>query len=59
MSGRDGDAEIYVMDVDGSDVTRLTNSGWAWSPSWSSDGSRIAFMSGRDGDAEIYVMDVD
>ena len=56
-SERDGDAEIYVMNADGSDVTPLTNnSAWDTRPSWSPDGRRIAFVSERDGDAEIYVM---
>jgi TolB protein len=48
------------MDIDGSDVRRLTdpasqNSGADWSP----DGSKIAFESGRDGNPEIYVMHAD
>ena len=29
------------------------------SPSWSPDGTRIAFSSDRDGDYEIYVMNAD
>ena len=36
MSIRDGNYEIYVMNSDGSEQTRLTNSsGWDGSPSWS------------------------
>ena len=56
-SGRDGQNEIYVMNADGTDQTRLTNDprgskGHQWSP----DGSRILF---GDGSGELYVMDPD
>ena len=60
VSGRDGNNEIYVMDADGSNQTRLTsNSEQDSYPSWSPDGSKIAFTSYRDGNYEIYVMDAD
>ena len=59
-SNRDGNGEIYVMDVDGQNQTRLTDNDYRdWFPSWSPDGSRLAFISNRDGNYEIYVMDVD
>ena len=77
-SNRDGPAhvihgwptsDIYVMAADGKNQRRLTNNrADDWSPSWSPDGKRIAFVSERDGHvhrripwftSEIYVMDAD
>jgi hypothetical protein len=59
-SNRDGNWEIYVMNADGSGVTRLTNNPAEDDlPSWSPDGRRIAFASNRDGNREIYVMNAD
>jgi dipeptidyl aminopeptidase/acylaminoacyl peptidase len=50
--------EIYVMNADGSNQTRLTNNPASFDayPAWSPDGKKIAFASRRDGNAEIYVM---
>jgi TolB protein len=58
-SDRDGGSgEIYVMNADGSNQTRLTNDEGS-SACFSSDGTMIAFSSVRDGDFEIYVMNAD
>ena len=46
------------MNVDGSDLTRLTHNTGRF-PHWSPDGRRIAFSSRRDGNNEIYVMNAD
>ncbi len=57
----DGD-EIYVVDPEGTTITRLTSNAWAWDkhPTWSPDGSQIAFYSNREtGRRQIWVMNVD
>ena len=60
QSDRDGDWEIYAMNVDGSNLIQLTfNSASDGYPVWSPDGTQIAFESNRDGNFEIYVMNAD
>lgn len=53
--------DIYVINVDGSGLAKLTDSGMNASPSWSPDGKQIAFTSSRDldGKAKIWVMNAD
>ncbi len=52
---------VWVMSSDGSERTRLSTgqSGFLSAPSWSPDGSRIAFASDQGGTSNIWVMDVD
>lgn len=57
---RDGNAEIYVIDVGSQNQMRLTNnSAHDFHPTWSPDGTKIAFTSERDSNREIYVMNAD
>jgi Tol biopolymer transport system component len=49
--------EILVMDADGSNITNITNNlAEDIDPSWSPDGTMIAFQTNRDGQGEIYLM---
>jgi Tol biopolymer transport system component len=60
MSNRDGDEQIYVMDMDGSRVSRLTNGpGVSFGPAFNPEGTNIAFTSYRDGTPQVYVMNAD
>jgi len=60
VSDRHGNWEIYVMNYDGTALTRLTeNPAFDACPSWSPDGSRIMFQSERTGNWDIYTMNAD
>lgn len=57
---QNGNYEIYIMNRDGSNKTRLTNEPEQDTyPSMSPDGKFIVFESYRDGHAEIYGMNAD
>lgn len=61
MSAND-DEDIYVMDADGSNRTRLTDDvpgNDHWPPTWSPDGARIAFTSDGPRGSWIYAMNAD
>jgi alpha-tubulin suppressor-like RCC1 family protein/subtilisin family serine protease len=60
QSTRDGGSEIYVMNADGSNQTRLTNNSFPdTAPSWSPDGTKIIFTTHRLGQPALYVMNAD
>jgi hypothetical protein len=62
VSGDSGSDEIYTMNLDGTNVQRLTNNSWEWDehPSWSPDGSQIVFWSNRaSGRKQLWIMNAD
>jgi Tol biopolymer transport system component len=56
-STRDGNPEIYSANIDGSEISRLTDNTVLdeW-PQWSNDGQFIAYASGVEGDKDLWVM---
>jgi hypothetical protein len=59
-STRDGNTEIYVLDLATSEERRLTNdAGEDWGATWSPDGTQVAFNSDRTGTMDVYVMAAD
>jgi len=64
VSGRTGLPQIYTMDADGANIQRMTDGGYAISPSWSPSGQFLTFSwnrkygPGAPGGQDIYVMDI-
>jgi Tol biopolymer transport system component len=52
--------QIFTMNADGSNQTKISNnSGCAFQPAWSPDGTKIAFSSFAGGTNEIWTMNAD
>ncbi|MCK5528464.1 MAG: PD40 domain-containing protein [Kiritimatiellae bacterium] len=55
---KDGNPELYVMDIRSKRLTRLTKTlhSAEASPSWSPDGSKIVYVSDTSGSPQLYVL---
>ena len=53
-SDRDGERGVYVANVDGSNVRRVSGPGYAAIPSWSPDGARLAFVRAEQDQAKVW-----
>jgi Tol biopolymer transport system component len=59
-SDRSGNSELYVMDLDGNNLKRLTNSPeHDNSPKWSPDGKQIVFARDLAENSEIFIINAD
>ena len=53
-------SNLWIVDIEGTRVRELTHGNWKdFSPVWSPDGKKIAFLSDRDGTTQIHVMWLD
>jgi len=60
QSRKDGNWEIYVLDLNGGKISRLTNDlAYDGAPTWSADGKQIAFESYRAKDLDVWKMNAD
>jgi len=59
-----GNYDIWMQDVDGSDLLQLTSSQYGdFEPAWSPDGKKLLFVSNRDSDGDvlktsIYILEI-
>jgi len=61
-SNRDGNFKIYVINEDGTNLVRLTNTPLAYNdyfPTWSPDSKKILFYSDITSNHQIYIMNAD
>lgn len=60
LEANTSNADIWVVDIDGKNPTRLTDAPKSDAHGrWSPDGSTIAFVSSREGTPQVWMMDAD
>lgn len=62
-SDKSGNYDLWKMELEGNNIfneTQLTyHDGWDYDPSWSPDGTKIAYVSHRSGNSDIWIIDND
>lgn len=59
-SNRGGNNDIYLMNIDGSNIRNITNNpALDYGASWSPDNKQIAAYSNRSGNTELYLFSAD
>lgn len=53
-SDREGTRAVFIADADGHNVRRVSGDGFAAVPSWSPDGSQLAFVKGEPNDPNVW-----
>ena len=60
VSWRDGNKDLYLVEADGSNLTRLTGGmDDCEAPAWHPDGRRLAYVRWRDDAADLWELDVE
>ncbi len=58
-SSEDQGLDLFIYNLENKESTQLTfTDSSEWTPCWSPDGKKIAFVSDRDGNRELYVYDL-
>ena len=55
----DNSTQIFIMQSDGTGMTKLTKTGSNYTPGFSPDGKQLVFHSLRDGNRELYLINAD
>ncbi len=57
-SKADGTWQVYIMNANGANLRKLTQTGGNYEPNWAPDGIQLAYVSDRDGNKEVHLTDI-